>query len=95
MMIDTPTSRDSNAIAIHERKYNDSISSASVYSEIAFGDKMGFQEMSDLKEQKILAKGALYLFVPVCLFGLLAMYFPSVYIMFPAQESEMCVCSFF
>lgn len=51
--------------------------------------------MNDLKEKKILLKGIIYFFIPVCLFGILAMFFPIVYAIFPVQESEICVCSFF
>ncbi len=77
-----------------KKKYDDSISSAGVYSELNFANDE-FQEMNDLKEKKILLKGIIYFFIPVCLFGILAMFFPIVYAIFPVQESEICVCSFF
>ncbi len=51
--------------------------------------------MNELKEKKILLKGIVFVFLPVCLFGILAMFFPIIYALFPVQESEICVCSFF
>lgn len=97
---ETITSSEPNGqFAGHEKKYADSISSAGLYSDIAFGveskSHSGFNEMSDLKESRILLKGLLYFFLPGCIFGVLAMFYPSVYATFPVQESEGCVCSFF
>ena len=50
--------------------------------------------MSDLKESRILLRGILYIFVPIVLFGVLAMFYPVIYTFFPVQESEGCVCNF-
>jgi len=50
--------------------------------------------MKFLKEKQILIKGLL-IAVPIIVFGLLSMYFPLVYMLFPCQESAICVCSFF
>ena len=82
-------------VANHERKYADSISSATVYSDLAFGGQKQFQEIGGLKEEKILCKGLLFILLPGCIFGLLAMFFPSFYVLYPLQESGYCVCSFY
>ena len=71
-------------VANHARKYAESISSASVYSDLAFaGDQEQFQELGRLREQKVLAKGLLYILAPICVFGCLAMFFPSLYVLYP------------
>jgi hypothetical protein len=51
--------------------------------------------MDSLKEKIILRKGLLFYFLPFGLIGVLSMFFPIVYALFPVQESEICVCSFF
>jgi hypothetical protein len=51
--------------------------------------------MGDLKESRILCKGLMYLFLPVIIFGSVSNFFPIVYSIFPAQQSRMCICSFF
>ena len=79
----------------HEQKYKESVSSASMLSDIAYpNEAKDFLRLSNLKEH-VLVKKALVLFSPVILFGILAMFFPSVYSVFPVQESEICMCSFF
>ena len=79
----------------HEQKYKESTSSASVLSDIAYpNDNKDFLRLTNLKEH-VLLKKALLIFSPVILFGVLAMFFPSVYSVFPVQESEICMCSFF
>ena len=51
--------------------------------------------MNDLKESRILCKGMLWFMTPFFAFGILAMFFPSMYAFFPLQESETCICSFY
>ena len=51
--------------------------------------------MSDLKENKILLKGFLLVFVPLVIFGLFSAFFPVMYALFPVQQSEYCLCTFF
>ena len=83
-------------IANHARKYAESISSASIYSDIAFAENQKkFKEIAGLKEQKILCKGLLMILLPACIFGILAMFFPSIYVLYPLQESGYCICSFY
>ena len=83
-------------VANHARKFAESISSASVYSDLAFaGSQKQFQEIGGLKEQKILCKGLLFILLPGCIIGCLAMFFPSFYVLYPLQESGYCVCSFY
>ena len=40
-------------------------------------------------------KGLLWFFCPFCAFGILAMFFPGMYALFPMQESETCICAFY
>ena len=83
-------------VANHARKYAESISSASVYSDLAFGgNQKQFQEIGGLQERKILCKGLLYILLPGCIIGCLAMFFPSIYVLYPLQESGYCICSFY
>ena len=48
-----------------------------------------------MRESRIICKGLAFIFVPFCIFGLLAMFFPGMYALFPMQESETCICSFY
>ena len=90
------SNRNSLLVANHARKYAESISSASVYSDLAFGgSQKQFQEIGALQEHKILYKGLLYILLPACIFGCLAMFFPSLYVLYPLQESGYCICSFY
>ena len=90
------SNRNSLLVANHARKYAESISSASVYSDLAFGgSQKQFQEIGALQEHKILCKGLLYILLPACIFGCLAMFFPSLYVLYPLQESGYCICSFY
>ena len=77
-------------VGSHERKFNESISSANVYKNLAFNDKKSKKDSTDfgyLKETTLLLKGLLYYLLPICFFGVLAMFFPSIYAFFPVQES--------
>ena len=56
-------------------------------------DNSNFLKLGDLKEHRILLK-SLIVFLPLAFFGLLAIFFPVLYAIFPVQESELCVCSF-
>lgn len=79
----------------HELKYKESVSSASVLTELLNPqDKTNFLKLDDMKENKILLR-SLYIFIPLLVFGILALFFPIIYAVFPVQESEVCVCSFF
>ena len=85
-------------VANHERKYQESISSANHLSDLAFANEQSdkhVQEMADLRESRIICKGMLFIFVPFCIFGTLAMFFPGMYALFPMQESETCICAFY
>ena len=79
----------------HELKYKESVSSASVLTELLNPqDNTNFLKLDDMKENKILLR-SLYIFIPLLVFGILALFFPIIYAVFPVQESEVCVCSFF
>ena len=52
-----------------------------------------FLHLQGLKEHRLLLK-SLFIFIPLCIFGALSMFFPVIYAMFPVQESETCICSF-
>ena len=54
-----------------------------------------FHQMNGLKEKTILCKGMTYFFLPIVIFGAFSAFFPSIYALFPVQESAICICSFF
>ena len=64
-------------------------------SDLAYGDQDQYREMSELKESRIVFKGLICYFIPFCILGVLAMFFPVFYSLFPVQESEICICSFY
>ena len=51
-------------------------------------------KIRDLTESKLIKKGMLC-FLPICIFGILAIFFPYVYAFLPVDETELCVCSFY
>ena len=90
-------SNSAKPVGNHEQKFNESISSATVLSDLTYQGKAydaNYLNLNTLKEKRILLRGAA-IFLPVCLFGILAMYFPLVYAIFPVEESMVCACSFF
>ena len=89
------TSRDNSLFDKNRKNQADSFGGESAGSDLTFDDSKKYDEIGDLKEQKILCKGFGWFFTPFCIMGALAMFFPSMYALFPVQESEFCICSFF
>ena len=81
---------------VHERRYQESISSSSLYADQAgLGGENHLQRMADLHEGRVLLRALFWFGVPVSVFGVAAMLFPVAYMMMPVQESASCICSFY
>lgn len=51
--------------------------------------------MRALREENLIKKGLLYFILPWFTLGILALFFPFMYVLIPAHESDLCICSFY
>ena len=87
--------RTQSAMSAHRRNYQESIETmGTAGSDIFQDDTSQMNKIRDLTESKLIKKGMLC-FLPICIFGILAIFFPYVYAFLPVDETELCVCSFY
>jgi len=52
------------------------------------------KRMTELREERLIRRGFTFFILPSMVLGLLGCFFPSLYVVLPIHETDICLCSF-